>query len=197
MDALNIDFSHIEGTCLYCSEESAAQIRSALPMYEKPSIRLLGTGDYHYLSLFNLEQLKEDFCLILFDNHSDDQSTAFGGDLLSCGSWVLHARKLPHLKQDIWIQKESQIKDLISSIKYPVYLSIDLDVLSRDYARTDWDQGEMSLSTLLDSVSLINQRILGVDICGGISTTQNPSSEDIALNHHCYSTLTQYFSEVR
>lgn len=196
MDSLIVDFSKIDGTCLYCSEDSANIIRTSLPQYLEPSLRMLGTGDYHYLSLFNLEQINEDFCLVLFDNHSDDQITAFGGDILSCGSWVLHARRLPHLKQDIWINDERGAAELINSIKYPVYISIDLDVLSKNYARTDWDQGEMTLPVMINILSQINHRILGVDICGGIVPEQNPSAEDERINNHCYSQLKDYFTGI-
>lgn len=195
MDTLNADFSHLESTCLYCSEESAEQIRTALSEVPLRCVHLLGTGDYHYLSLFTLEQIQEDFCLVLFDNHSDDQQTAFGGDLLSCGSWVLHARNLPHLKQDIWIQQESDISKLLD-VDYPVYLSIDLDVLSREYARTDWDQGQMTIPALMTGIKMIGTDILGVDICGGIAEEQNPSADDQQINQSAYDVLTNYFSKL-
>lgn len=193
MDTLITDFSHLESTCLYCGQESAEQIRASLSLCPTDCVHLLGTGDYHYLSLFTLERLDQDFCLVLFDNHSDDQPTAFGGELLSCGSWVLHARRLPHLKQDIWIQNDLDLSKL-SDIDYPVYLSIDLDVLSGDYARTDWDQGQMSLTTLIDGLKSIKSSILGVDICGGIAPEQNPSAEDMRVNDACYDALKEYFS---
>lgn len=51
----------------------------------------------------------------------------------------------------------------------PAYLSIDKDVLSEDYFKANWSQGQMTLSGLLCKIkSLINnQRVLGIDICGG------------------------------
>lgn len=54
------------------------------------------------------------------------------------------------------------------SVHLPVYLSIDKDVLSQEYARTNWDQGEMELSTLEEILQWIKtrNRIIGVDICG-------------------------------
>ena len=50
----------------------------------------------------------------------------------------------------------------------PVYLSIDKDVLSRDDARTNWDQGEMSLEQMQEMIKQISRerKLLGVDICG-------------------------------
>ena len=66
----------------------------------------------------------------------------------------------------------------------PVYLSIDLDVLSRDFARTDWDQGDMTLEELSSAVSALtaSRRILGVDLCGGNTPEKGASPADLALN---------------
>lgn len=54
------------------------------------------------------------------------------------------------------------------SKELPVYLSIDKDVLSEEYARTNWDQGEMNLTTLTEIIRWIGEQfeVLGVDICG-------------------------------
>ena len=51
---------------------------------------------------------------------------------------------------------------------FPLYLSIDLDVLSEDYIRTNWDQGKYSISQLVESLELLwkSNRILGIDLCG-------------------------------
>ncbi|MBQ4417912.1 MAG: hypothetical protein II868_09505, partial [Butyrivibrio sp.] len=51
---------------------------------------------------------------------------------------------------------------------YPVFLSIDKDVLATDEVCTNWDQGEMSLQMLLALVSAIceNRRVIGADVCG-------------------------------
>ncbi len=50
----------------------------------------------------------------------------------------------------------------------PLYLSIDKDVLSEEYARTNWDQGTLSLPLLKTILAdcCRRSRILGVDICG-------------------------------
>lgn len=65
-----------------------------------------------------------------------------------------------------------------------VYISIDKDVLGRDYARTDWSQGNMSLEELeaiLRSVCGIS-RVVGVDICGGITHEKGGAPDDFRLN---------------
>lgn len=61
--------------------------------------------------------------------------------------------------QAVWDRLDSSL---------PVYLSIDKDVLSEEYARTNWDQGEMSLSVLKAILTEICERfsVIGADICG-------------------------------
>lgn len=52
----------------------------------------------------------------------------------------------------------------------PLYFSIDEDVLSEAYARTNWEQGEMTLPELEAILQWLAQgsRIIGADICGGL-----------------------------
>ena len=61
-------------------------------------------------------------------------------------------------------------KNKISKIKknLPVYISIDKDILDKQYTETNWSQGNMSLPMLerLLSHFLENGNILGIDICG-------------------------------
>jgi hypothetical protein len=51
----------------------------------------------------------------------------------------------------------------------PVYLSIDKDVLSPDVARTNWDQGRLDDSDLLDAIDALSGNIIGSDITGDVS----------------------------
>lgn len=69
------------------------------------------------------------------------------------------------------------------SVSYPLYISIDKDVLSEEYAATDWDQGDMTLNELTDILmSLSNHKILGVDICGDKKSA--PSDRERILNQN-------------
>lgn len=177
-----LDFTALEGTSLYCDDAAADAIRKRIAGLPAEGIHWIDTGDYHYLSLFWLEKISEPFELILFDNHPDDQPTAFGEGLLSCGSWVAEARRrLPCLKSCIWIKKTSDFK---ASEGLPVYLSIDKDVLSEDYARTDWDQGSMTIDELLALVCDISshRRIIGIDICGGKTISKGATATDLSIN---------------
>ena len=50
----------------------------------------------------------------------------------------------------------------------PLYISIDKDVLDTEELLTNWDQGTMQLTTLLDTLKRLcgGKKVLGVDICG-------------------------------
>jgi arginase family enzyme len=57
----------------------------------------------------------------------------------------------------------------------PIYLSIDKDVLSPDDAHTNWDQGVMRLSEMLQAIDLMQGRIIGSDVTGEVSVYQYQS----------------------
>ena len=198
MERINVDFSGLEGTNCYCSAESAAVIRQEIAGLPAAAFHCIGTGDYHYQTLFWLEKLQEPFCLVLFDNHPDDQDGAFGGELLSCGGWVAAARRLPCCRADVWIRSAADFPALERLPELPVYLSIDLDVLSEAYARTDWDQGTMNLDGLKGALRRViaSRRLLGVDLCGGNTVQKGASPEDIALNASTGEALYGIFREI-
>ena len=72
--------------------------------------------------------------------------------------------------------------------QYPVYLSIDKDVLSRDEVITNWDQGQMAAEQLFllvkeltkrgqisetnEQATASKMRLLGVDVCGECAPDQ-------------------------
>lgn len=182
MDILNADFSQFEGTNCYCSAESAGKIREALREFPAGSICYIGTGDYHYISLFRAEMLDSDFTLVLFDNHSDDQKGAFDSDVLSCGNWVLEVRRLPRCKGTVWLRNADDAANF--KAEGPIFLSIDLDVLSTEYARTDWDQGSMTLPELCNAIRTMaeSSAIIATDICGGISESKGGGDTDREVN---------------
>jgi len=198
MERIIADFSALEGTNCYCSADSAEQIRSRLAGLPLHAVHDIGTGDYHYISLFWLERIGEPFQLVLFDHHPDDQPGAFDDGLLSCGSWVREARRLPLLRADRWIRDAADFPALASLPDLPVYLSVDLDVLSEDYARTDWDQGEMTLEELKGALRgiMASRRILGVDLCGGDTPEKGASPEDLALNTVTREALSDLFRDL-
>ena len=191
-DGEGIDLRDVESVNCYCAPQSADVLRERLKDIPAQALHWIDTGDYHYLTLFFLEKLKEPFNLVLIDNHPDDQQTAFGGDILSCGSWVAEARKLPFCKETIWIRDEA---DFTLPEQDAVYLSIDLDVLSPDFARTNWDQGSMTMAQLCGIVRRLmeERRVAGADICGGISESQGAMTCDLAINRDAVDTVCGLF----
>lgn len=196
---LKYNFSDIEGSNCYCSDEAAEQIRALVCGMDPATPLWMGSGDYHYISLFRGEALLrslevKSLELIYFDNHPDDQDDAFGGGMLSCGNWVAWYRRLGSV-QITWHNGDGAILQDTPSSQHgttlpaadelpPVHLSIDLDVLSRDYAHTNWNQGEMTLDELCSRVSAIAaaRRIACIDFCGGLSESKGGTPEDDALN---------------
>ena len=83
------------------------------------------------------------------------------GDMLSCGNWAKKALQNPSLhrlyligpsKHDLKSMERNKvlsfsIEELEQGVtipletKYPVYISIDKDVLDERYAMTNWNQG--------------------------------------------------------
>lgn len=178
-----LDLRDIEGTNCYCSDEAASEIRDRIKRFSPYGLHWIDTGDYHYSSLFWLEKITEPFTLFLFDNHPDDQDTAFGTDILSCGNWVKYARNLPGVIDFFHLTGTSaSFKD--GNQTGTAYLSIDLDVLSGEFARTDWDQGDMTLEELKQSIMMIAERynIIGADICGGITGMKGGCGQDVNIN---------------
>ena len=198
MERINVDFSHLEGTNCYCSAESADRIRREIAGLPVGAFHYIGTGDYHYQTLFWLERLREPFSLVLFDNHPDDQAGAFGGELLSCGGWVAAARRLPCCHTDVWIRSAADFPALEGLPQLPVYLSVDLDVLSPEFARTDWDQGGLTLPELTRALRRVagSRPLLGVDLCGGNTAEKGASPEDLALNASTGEALYGIFREI-
>ena len=184
------DFSFLEGTNCYCSDESAEIIREKIKTLPLNAVHLIGTGDYHYLTYFWTERIGVPFHLVLFDNHPDDQDGAFENGGLSCGNWVKSVRKLPACIGDAWNAEQLPYEKGAS-----LYISIDLDVLSEKDARTNWDQGDMTLECLTGILTRIkrNYNIIGVDICGGISESKGGTENDELINGRARSGIIRIF----
>ena len=179
--AMHLDLSGLEGTTCYCDADSAAAIEAAFKSLPLNALHWIDGGDYHYLTDIWLRFLDRPAQLVLFDNHPDDQAPSFGGDILSCGGWVAHSRT--H-------------NPMLAEHSDRVYLSIDLDWLSPEYARTNWDQGNASLQDLLTGIdnALAGRELAGVDICGGITSLQGGTAEDFAINRRTRDILHDYFT---
>lgn len=150
------------------------------------SIHLLDSGNYHHLSRVYLDLIKEPFNLVVYDNHTDMQFSAFG-NILSCGSWIADAYETLHnlnkiivvgakssyieecaFNKDKRVVFADSISDVYLESLLPIYISIDKDVLSTNEFISDWDQGGMSLAALKEELEFLigRFRIIGTDICG-------------------------------
>ncbi len=167
-DCIMLDFKNLPGTRCYLDQDAKAQILESMGVFDYHGIHFIDSGNYHYLSLLWLMQIHEDFNLILFDHHPDNQPPSFG-EITSCGGWVLEASTtLPHMKNvyTYGVGNEIPISDISNEL--PVFISVDKDILSTEYSITDWDQGDMSLETLFLMLQQIfsEHNVLGIDICG-------------------------------
>lgn len=181
--AVSVDLRHLEGTTCYCDATAEDIIVRAFNPLPLNALHWIDGGDFHYLSDIWMRRLETPVKLVLFDNHPDDQEPVFGNEILSCGGWVAHSRRFnPILRDDA----------------ENVWLSIDLDYLSRDYARTNWNQGDATLQQLLDNISdaLDGKRLAGVDICGGITSAQGGCAEDYAINLRTRTALQEFFRSI-
>lgn len=180
----NIDFRTLEGTSCFCSEETEMKLEAALGPYGPEGLRWIDSGDYHYLSLFFIRKIREPFSLILIDNHPDDQEGAFGEGLLSCGNWVKKARETLPLMSE-------------RECGRPVYISLDLDILSPEVFSTDWSQGAMGLNELMSLLDGIfeRNRVIGIDVCGGLTRGKGANAAILERNRCVRETLADYLSE--
>ncbi len=191
------DCSGIRGSELYCSEEAAAALCAIIRTNGISGIHFLDSGDYHYITRLMTSFLAYPYDLLLIDHHTDMQEAAFG-ELLSCGSWAAdllrHDAHLQHLflvgPDDAALDEAEAASEKVIAIRcsellagsvpagmqmisHPVYISIDKDVLSRRYAVTNWDQGDMSLAVMEQVLADVIEahEVIGVDICGDLPGT--------------------------
>jgi arginase family enzyme len=180
-----IDCRDISGTNCYCDDVARKTLEERLKDIPVDALHFMDSGNYHYLSYFFLRRIKKEFALILFDHHPDCQLPSFG-EILSCGGWVKNAwEELPNLKEVYMVGVDRMLFENLADVpekvkwldvqnleklksKLPVYVSIDKDVLSTEFASCDWDQGDMTDTQLMEALEWINRSypVLGVDVCG-------------------------------
>lgn len=197
-----IDCADIEGTHCYCDAGAREALDFRLEGVEP--LRWLDSGDYHYLSHLLALKETEPFHLVLLDHHPDNQAPAFEG-VLSCGSWVRALQEESRQLRDVLtIGPEGCPQDIPQGWLEErrgerVYVSLDKDILSRNYARTDWTQGEYTpeeVEAILQSLAA-GMEIVALDICGELSLAQGARAEDLRINRETnialYKFITNHF----
>lgn len=200
--------------CLCSEESASVIREKTLPLPQMPFINWIDTGDYHHVTAISTSSVDEDFAVVHLDHHPDMEESPYpGSGILSCGGWlreaftsndrlcqVLAVGINPDLELEFLdlmfdgvfaiteeeLNNPGELKEGLQMIdpELPVYLSIDLDVLSPDEFKTDWDQGRMTASQLEFIMKDISSRhrILGIDICGGLTRSKGAADADLELN---------------
>ncbi|RHQ98883.1 arginase family protein [Peptoclostridium sp. AF21-18] len=193
-----IDCSDISGTNMYCTDDAANEIKRRLEGYSPNGVHFIDSGNYHYMTEFFVEKLEGKFSLVLFDYHNDMQvpmihSFTSCGDWArevlenndNLEQLILIGPSQKNIDDIDGISKEKfdklvciSLRDLEEKVAeeklelikndVPLYVSIDKDVLSKHYAKTNWSQGKMSVELLKKILKrfLVNHDIIGADICG-------------------------------
>lgn len=188
-----LDFRNLEGTSLFCSDDARDVLEKEIRKYGADGLHLIDNGDFHYLSAIFMENIGEEFDLILLDNHSDDRKSALSPDLLHCGGWVdWSGRNLPLLGKVFFNSVPQDCRP-----QRAAYLSIDLDILDKRYFLTDWDQGLWTPDRLLATAEDLGKvrRIIGADICGGTACSQDGCSKALQANAELRTTLIEKLKE--
>ena len=193
-----VEVQELTGSNCYCDEEAAKVLKEKLEKFSAGEIHFIDSGNYHYMSRIWLEKLETPFRLVAFDNHTDMQLPAFGGLLSCGGWIAASLEELPLLEKVILIGPDQEAFDQTEPVfrqkvqylsreklrimtpeekraffekmemDYPMYISVDKDVLCKDDASTTWSQGDMTLEELCQFVEILldKQQILGMDVCG-------------------------------
>ena len=193
-----IDCSDISGTNMYCTDDAADEIKRRLEEYSPKGVHFIDSGNYHYMTEFFVEKLEGKFSLVLFDYHNDMQvpmihSFTSCGDWArevlenndNLEQLILIGPSQKNIDDIDGISKEKfdklvciSLRDLEEKVAeeklelikndVPLYVSIDKDVLSKHYAKTNWSQGKMSVELLKKILKrfLVDHDIIGADICG-------------------------------
>lgn len=147
------------------------------PDMQEPAFESLSCGGWARDSFTSMEKMKQ----VLMVGIDPDLELEIL-DLMFDGVLAVTDEDLRHTGDAI----STDVKEMISLLEpgIPVYVSIDKDALTKEYASTDWDHGCMTLGQLkavIDAVSA-SHRIIGVDVCGGLTVNKGAKDADMELN---------------
>ena len=180
-----VDCTDLTGTNCFCDATSASTIMKRINSYSPEGIHFIDSGNYHYVSKFWIDKIKEPFSLIVFDHHSDMQTARFN-DMISCGCWIKvildtnpylrkvyiigakeesvnaipsqYRNRVKFYNETELFQEDRRNQFILENTDHPLYISIDKDILNATSAITNWDQGSLSLENLEKPLILILDR---------------------------------------
>jgi hypothetical protein len=184
-----IDLTDISGTNCMCDDMAKSAVAERIGSAR--GLHFIDNGNYHYISAIYLEQIKEPFSLVVLDHHPDMQRPMF--DILSCGGWVLEVMEKNEFVRDIHVigadrkliaELDEEVREKVkfydcvgefAGSSFPIYLSVDKDVIREDDITTNWDQGEASAEEVISFIGEVmgaSQGFIGADICGECAPDQ-------------------------
>lgn len=223
-----INLSYMSGVNGYCDDESLKELEKIISNTDTAGINFLGSGNYHYMTYVLMQKIDKPFTLILFDHHTDMKPSMFEG-LLSCGCWVKRALdENKYLKQVIIIGASEKLVDSIEdkykdrvfcyseqdiehdlswtsflkkTIRYPIYISVDKDVIDNYEVKTNWDQGSLTLKEMIEIFEYLknNNEVIGIDVCGECSSYEEIAAEyikDSKINNEANKRIEQAAEEI-
>ncbi len=207
-DIEEIDCEHLYGTNCCLDEKTREWLEKEIAVKGTGGIHFLDSGNYHYMTRLWMEQIRQPFDLLVLDHHTDMDFPMLE-ELLTCGSWLRNALEgQENMKEVYLIGPEQKDVERIGDYHkgkmhimtqeqmhqgnrpeeakdgFPIYISIDKDVLGEQWARTAWTQGDMTLEEMCHILdSFIRKReVLGIDICGEAPRTGNVAQECLWRN---------------
>ena len=89
---------------LWCSSGEFKKVSAAMQLPNLNQFALLGSGDYHHLTLALLQQHQTPLTLVLFDNHPDWMRPPHQ---YHCGTWIYAAARLPQVVRIVIVGLEN------------------------------------------------------------------------------------------
>ncbi len=97
---------------------------------------------------------------------------------------------------------EGMMSICTNALEDALYISIDKDVMSKESYLTDWSQGSLSLTGLMNLLEAAFRclsaegHIIGIDLCGGISPQHPSLTCDVAMNRHADRELSSFLLKI-
>ena len=89
---------------LWCDASAFKKLSSAMQLPNINQFALLGSGDFHHLTLALLQQHQTPLTLVLFDNHPDWMRPPHQ---YHCGTWIYAAARLPQVARIVIVGLEN------------------------------------------------------------------------------------------